>query len=449
MRVTKKIFDDLTIFMIGLGVIVGLVFPFFCTFLGVPKDIVFRPVFFLACVAAGIILALMNISLARRIIGRPIKELSLKMQHVENFLNRDGVDANVEECTPEKCYIDINSQDELGESATSFNKLVEKLWEVLQMKAVVSSFSEMLNSHLELSELSSETLKQLVINTNAKGGVILIEKSGELLVEASSGIKNPLELEQNERILELYKTPHRQKVEFPNDISIDGVVLDFRPKELLIEPIVYKETLIGVVLLVSDSVFTENDLDKLSFFDQSLSLAFRNAITHSQMQKLAAIDSLTGVYNRRFGIIRLKEEYGRAIRSSTPVSLIMFDIDHFKNVNDTYGHLVGDKVLINISEIAALALREGDSLLRYGGEEFLCVLPGANRDDARVVAERIRRMVMDSVVRNFDQEIKVTISLGSVTFPHPEISTSEEFINLADKAMYKAKDNGRNNTVSY
>ncbi len=449
MRITQKIFVDLTIFMIGLGVVVGLVFPFFCTFLGVSKEIVFRPLFFLACVAAGIILAIMNISLARRIIGRPIKELSHKMQDVEMFLSKKNEGTNEDECTPEKCYIKIDSQDELGESAKSFNNLVQKLWEVLQLKSVVSSFSEMLNSYLELSELSAESLKQLIVNTEANGGAILIEKGGELSVEASMGIKNPKALETNERILELYKSPWRHSIEFPDEIIIDGIVLEFHPKQLLIEPIIYKNVLIGVVLLVSATSFTENALAKISLFDQSLSLAFRNAITHSQMQKLAAIDFLTGLYNRRFGIIRLKEEYGRAIRSGLPVSLIMFDIDHFKLINDTYGHLVGDKVLISIANTAASALREGDSLLRYGGEEFLCVLPGANQRDARMVAERMRMMVMDSVVKNLDQEIKVTISLGTASIPNPDISNSEQLIRLADEAMYMAKESGRNNTVTY
>jgi diguanylate cyclase (GGDEF)-like protein len=449
MRITQKIFVDLTIFMIGLGVIVGLVFPFFCTLLGFPKEIVFRPLFFLACVVAGILLAIMNISLARRIIGRPIKELSHKMQDVEMFLGKNNDGNNHEECTPEKCFIDMNSQDELGESANSFNKLVQKLWEVLQTKTVVTSFSEMLNSYLELSELSNESLKQLITNTEANGGAILIEKSGELNVEASMGIKNPIELESNERILELYRSPWRHIIQFPEDIRIDGIVLDFKPRELLIEPISYKNVLIGIVLLVSAKPFTEATLEKLSLFSQSLSLAFRNAITHSQMQKLAAIDVLTGLYNRRFGIIRLKEEYERAVRTELPVSLIMFDIDHFKQVNDTYGHLVGDKVLISIANTAASALRQGDSLLRYGGEEFLCVLPGANQKDARIVAERMRMMVMDNVVKNFEQEIKVTISLGTATLPHPDITNSEQLIRLADEAMYMAKESGRNNTVSY
>lgn len=297
--------------------------------------------------------------------------------------------------------------------------------------------------------MSTETLNHLIKNTNADGGAILIEKSGELVVEAIDSIKDAKALENNKRILNTMRTLERQLIKLPNDIILDGVIVDFQPKELLIEPILYKKILLGVLILVNASSFSKNAIEKLSFFNQNLSLAFRNAITYNQMQRLAALDALTGLYNRRFGIIRIQEEFSRAIRANTPVSLLMFDIDHFKIVNDTYGHLVGDKVLVNIAKIGLAAIREGDVLLRYGGEEFLCVLPGANQDDARIIAERIRIMVMDSTVKNAEQDVKVTISIGVITYPHHDISDSNQLIKLADDAMYVAKNTGRNRTVSY
>ena len=126
----------------------------------------------------------------------------------------------------------------------------------------------------------------------------------------------------------------------------------------------------------------------------------------------------------------------------------MFDIDHFKVVNDTYGHSVGDKVLASIANIASSSIREGDILLRYGGEEFLCVLPGASQHDALMVAERMRIMVMDSHVNNLEQEIKVTISLGVATYPCENILDSDQLVKLADEAMYVAKNTGRNRVVA-
>lgn len=449
MKITKNIFNDLAIYMIGLGVLIGAMFPFFCIILGVPKEITLTPVYFIACILAGIILGALNILLAKKTVGSRIKQLSQKMKHVDDILINQRKGANEEKCTPDKCLIKVDSEDEFGESAESFNNLIMTLFELLETHAEIQIFSEMLTSHLELDTLSTETLNHLIKNTNADGGAILIEKSGELVVEAIDSIKDAKALENNKRILNTMRTLERQLIKLPNDIILDGVIVDFQPKELLIEPILYKKILLGVLILVNASSFSKNAIEKLSFFNQNLSLAFRNAITYNQMQRLAALDALTGLYNRRFGIIRIQEEFSRAIRANTPVSLLMFDIDHFKIVNDTYGHLVGDKVLVNIAKIGLAAIREGDVLLRYGGEEFLCVLPGANQDDARIIAERIRIMVMDSTVKNAEQDVKVTISIGVVTYPHNDISDSNQLIKLADDAMYVAKNTGRNRTVSY
>lgn len=448
MRLTKKIFNDLAILMVAFGVMVGVVFPFFSLALGVPEEIALRPIYFFACILAGVALGLMNITLAKIIIGRPMKELSHKMRHVQTILIDKKNGDSEEICTPESCFIEVNSEDELGEGADAFNGLVGALSEVLQTNNEINEFARVLTSHLELETLAQETLSQLIGNVSANGGAIIIEKNGEIVVASAIGIKNTKALESNERILSTFKTYQRQIIDFPDDVIVDGIVVDFHPKSLLIEPISYKNVILGVVVLASTNEFSKSIMDKLTFFSKSLSLAFRNAMTHDQMQKLAAIDGLTGVYNRRFGGIRLQEEYGRAIRVNSPISLVMFDIDHFKKVNDTYGHLVGDRILINIAKLATSALREGDVLLRYGGEEFLCVLPGANQQDARQIAERIRVMVMDSVERNGEQEIKVTVSLGTATVPHSDIDNFEEFIKLADSAMYTAKETGRNRVIS-
>ena len=448
MRITKKVFNDLAIYMVLLGIGVGFIFPFFCLALGVPKEIALTPTYFISCILAGIILAVFNITLARKTVGSRIKLMSKKMKQVETILTerKDGNDLAV--CSPEECMINVDSEDELGESADSFNNLVTTLSSVFELNSEIQRFSEMLTSYLELDELSTEALKQLIKNTGATGGAILIEKSGELVLEAAESIIEPLALESNERLLSMMKTHQRQVIHFPDDLIISGMIVDFHPCELLAEPILYKNSLLGVLLLVSAVPFINQASLKLKFFNQELSLAFRNAITHEQMTRLAAIDALTGLYNRRFGSIRLHEEFSRAIRAATPLSILMFDIDHFKVVNDTYGHSVGDKVLASIANIASSSIREGDILLRYGGEEFLCVLPGASQHDALMVAERMRIMVMDSHVNNLEQEIKVTISLGVATYPCENILDSDQLVKLADEAMYVAKNTGRNRVVA-
>jgi diguanylate cyclase (GGDEF)-like protein len=126
---------------------------------------------------------------------------------------------------------------------------------------------------------------------------------------------------------------------------------------------------------------------------------------------------------------------------------MMCDIDHFKNVNDTYGHLVGDKVLIQIAKLAKNAIREGDIFIRYGGEEFLAILPGASQSDTRNVAEKFRRIIEEMTIQHIDQNIKVTISIGISSFPEAIIASATDLIDLADKSLYRAKENGRNRVL--
>ena len=216
---------------------------------------------------------------------------------------------------------------------------------------------------------------------------------------------------------------------------------------MLIEPLIYKGIAIGVIVLASSRGFNEELLYGYEMCVRNLTLALRNAVTYEQLQQLAANDPLTGVYNRRFGMTRLREEFNRSIRSNIPIGVLMFDIDHFKSVNDTYGHTIGDKILINITRIAKMALREGDILLRYGGEEFLVIMPGAPRHDSQFVAERLCRMVEEGKTQCGNQQISVTVSVGVASFPETDVTDEKNLISFADSALYEAKDSGRNRVV--
>ncbi len=176
----------------------------------------------------------------------------------------------------------------------------------------------------------------------------------------------------------------------------------------------------------------------------ALGLALNNAMAHDRLQRLAALDPLTGIYNRRFGLGRLHEEFGRAVRATTRLGVMMLDIDHFKAVNDTYGHLVGDRLLKSVCAIARSSLREGDILLRYGGEEFLAVLPAASADDLVIVGERVRKSIEDSVLADGEKSVRVTLSIGGSAYPSQNVASEDALIDLADKALYRAKESGRN-----
>lgn len=165
-----------------------------------------------------------------------------------------------------------------------------------------------------------------------------------------------------------------------------------------------------------------------------------------KLEMVSRIDGLTQLFNRSHWQSRLSEEFSRAARYQTPLSLIMFDLDHFKKVNDTYGHLGGDAVLCAVSRVVKSSLRENDIAGRYGGEEFGIILPNTPEAGAMVVAERIRAAIEASPIPFEDREIKATSSLG-VTEYRQGVVDCEELIAQADAALYKAKESGRNRVI--
>jgi len=157
-------------------------------------------------------------------------------------------------------------------------------------------------------------------------------------------------------------------------------------------------------------------------------------------------DALTGIHNRRSLEISLKEEIERHKRYGNPLSLIMFDIDFFKKVNDTYGHQCGDFILQQISATIQKSIRSHDILARYGGEEFCCLLPETSLEAAVNLAERFRQNIAQKPYRYQDKRVEVTISLGVSTLTE-EATTAEMLLKKADKGLYAAKHAGRNRVV--
>jgi diguanylate cyclase (GGDEF)-like protein len=141
---------------------------------------------------------------------------------------------------------------------------------------------------------------------------------------------------------------------------------------------------------------------------------------------------------------RLHEEFSRAVRQKMPLGVLMFDIDHFKKVNDTYGHLIGDRILTQMSTLCRSLLREGDIVMRYGGEEFLAILPAASKEDITEIGERIRRIVEETPFDVGEQQIRITVSIGGTAYPGLQIETERDLVKCADEAMYSVKNSGRN-----
>lgn len=165
------------------------------------------------------------------------------------------------------------------------------------------------------------------------------------------------------------------------------------------------------------------------------------------LKSLAITDDLTGAYNHRYFVQKLDEEFARSKRLGLHLSLIMCDLDHFKRVNDTYGHLVGDAVLRELARIVMDNIRKYDTFARYGGEEFALILPQADGPAAVREADRLRRLVSVTPFEHMPCCGEITISCGVAVFPNHDILKAEDMVRLADSALYEAKNGGRNRVV--
>jgi diguanylate cyclase (GGDEF)-like protein len=166
-----------------------------------------------------------------------------------------------------------------------------------------------------------------------------------------------------------------------------------------------------------------------------------------QLMRLSITDGLTGLFNHRHSHELLREEYERCKRGGGSMAVIMFDLDQFKELNDTHGHPTGDLVLSDTARILLETAREIDMIGRYGGEEFIAILPGEEEDSATRFAERVRMTVAAHDFRNEGREIRMTLSAGVAAGRGAELSHPGELIRLADRALYEAKEAGRNQTI--
>lgn len=215
-------------------------------------------------------------------------------------------------------------------------------------------------------------------------------------------------------------------------------------------PVVAKNKVIACFSLISvkPHVYTPYHASLLATFCSEAALALQNARLFSEVQQLATLDDLTSILNRRQLFIEGKREFSRAKRYHRPLSLLMIDLDHFKEINDTFGHAVGDEALKFLAHIIRKTIREVDIFGRYGGEEFVLVLPETPKQEAAGIAERLRKLIEQSPVSTPGGELRITVSVG-VAEQHELTPTFEDLIGYADQALYHAKQSGRNRVEVY
>ena len=233
--------------------------------------------------------------------------------------------------------------------------------------------------------------------------------------------------------------------EFKNKEIVNDIT-DLKSK--MIFPIVYEGKVYGGIC------FYHTETNKFAFsrifniIIEEIKLLMRVRWLYSETKFLSITDGLTGLYNRRYFQQALEREFARARRYKNDVSIFMLDIDHFKQINDNYGHQFGDKVIAEISAIIKNSLRKTDYIARYGGEEIVAILPETNIERALIPIERLRKTIEMHDFKYMDQNVRVTVSIGVSQYPS-DIDTIQELIAHADKALYEAKESGRNRTNFY
>ena len=387
-----------------------------------PADEALRPLHHLQRDAAiflalGLLVAVALGFTSVRSVTRPVR----KLREAALAVTGGALETNVE----------VKSRDELGELADAFNTMTRGLREREGLKLTLA-----LSETLELSEVLERLLDSLGRAVKFDESSVLIKTRDGMDVIVSRG---PRGKDEARRII-------------PSSAHVDRAIATLQPamnpgRQMLALPLVQRGLVIGVVCLESQRPY-DDATAKLAFsLMQPAAMAVENARLFDEVQRLATLDGLTNTYNRRHFMELADLGFQSARRFGQPLAALMLDVDHFKSVNDRYGHHVGDQVLRALADRCRSALRSIDVLGRYGGEEFAIILPGTTRHNAAtVLAERIRQRVADEPVQTDAGPVAVTVSVGVAGMNGTTVDTGELF-KRADAALYEAKQAGRNKVV--
>jgi diguanylate cyclase (GGDEF)-like protein len=339
--------------------------------------------------------------------------------------------------------------------------------EELQILVELSSrFSEKHGQALRYQNLTPETdkiLRNLIaevrnfIKAEALSILLLDEEKKELVFSASEtlrgGTVEGLRLKLGQGIAGWVASTKEPL--FVEDVKKDprffkevDKISNFESKSIICAPLISKNKLLGVVEIINKAdgtSFTEKDFQLVLTLADHAAIAIENATLYRQVELAAITDDLTKLYNSRYLHRFLIQELQRSKREGFKTSILLLDLDNFKQVNDTYGHLVGSQTLVEVGQIMKSKVREKDVVGRFGGDEFIIILPETESEQAVAIAERIRQAIEDlKVLRDFDVDISaLSVSIGVATYPDHGLE-EEELIQKADQAMYHVKQHFKN-----
>jgi len=370
----------------------------------------------------------------------------------------------------------IQSTDEIftptNISGEESNLTLKATLSALINKAKHNEKSQAKFHNLELHFLRANSLStlytRLLIELNERFDLelvelILVDKSNEMqmLVTDIYGeldFTNLSYVSTNKTIVPLYSTNSKTcdvtLTQDETEIAQIFTYTDKTPKSVAKLPLTKNGELIGSLHLGSHNIerFTPGFATSfLAHLGAVVSICLENAITQEQFKLLSLVDLLTRTKNRRYFVQSITREIARASRSSSSLSCLFLDLDHFKLVNDTHGHLTGDRALQAVAKAIKPQLRQSDVLSRFGGEEFTVMLPETDQSHAKEIAERIRKSIEEIIIKDdYDKEFQITVSIGISTWSpnNSERMSFEEVQNhllkKADEGVYLAKESGRN-----
>ncbi|MGH2726416.1 MAG: diguanylate cyclase, partial [Actinomycetota bacterium] len=384
-----------------------------------------------------------------RLLTRPLDE----MARAARSLARGGAAGTFE----------IHGTDEVGRLASAFNEVLEGTQARLmqleesrdETRRYVERLGEALRSTHDMSKLLSVVLDTAIAAVQARAGAVwlLAPSRSELSLKVARGF--PAEaLDRRTRVgegLAGHVAQHRVAVLAPSAESPGAAPWEPQEPTMIAVPLESETQLIGVISLYGRThakSFDATDLETVRSLARQAAVGVENVLLHQEAQRLSITDGLTSLWNYRFMNMRLAQEVERANRFNRTLSVLVIDIDLFKQINDRYGHQRGDAILAELANrIVGETRGQVDTVARYGGEEFVLILPETPIEGGGVVAEKIRSSIASRPFGAEDEAITVTVSIGLACFPNHG-STAQTLLRSADQALYEAKGRGRNVVVS-
>jgi len=338
----------------------------------------------------------------------------------------------------------ITNSDKLEESNKSLSKSIAEFYTLNQISQAIGSI---LDTRELLKRLNDIILG--VVGGSYSTIVLYDEESGRLKVHTTN-VTNPAELAtlmDNINCSILMDVLMKGECLLENNVDYYQYLFTCgrNINSLMCIPLTTSSRKYGLILVehTMSNVFDTENVRFLRIIAQQVGIVMENAELYLKMKEMARKDGLTGIYNRQYFQERLQAEFREAQKNGYPLSLVMYDIDHFKKFNDMYGHLFGDKVLKSVAEVVASTLRKGDMLARFGGEEFTILLPQTSLDEAYEKVETLRKLISQHVIEDNLINVSVTASFGISSYDECALNEND-LVRTADYALYEAKASGRN-----